>query len=55
MEIPDQLVHKIQHDDRRPVKRSLKSQWDYAQQEAKKLAETEWESLQAARVKMTIR
>lgn len=35
----------IQHDDRKPFKRWLKSQWNYAKQEARKLTQSQWGSL----------
>lgn len=39
------LRNKLQHDDRKPFKRWLKSQWGYAEQEARKLKKTDWVNL----------
>lgn len=42
------LSAKIQHDDRKTNQRWLKSQWIYAQQEAKKLKQSRWADLATA-------
>ena len=41
----DALVGKIVHDDRKSAKRWLRSQWNYANQEAVKLRTTSWTEL----------
>jgi len=43
-----QLSSTIQHDDRKPFKRWLRSQWQYALQEAQKLRIVPWDDLTVA-------